>query len=29
VLLPLAEDGQTVDVILGMTVFYLLSGAIL
>jgi hypothetical protein len=28
VLLPLAEDGQTVDVVLGMTVFYLLDGAI-
>lgn len=26
VLLPLAEDGETVDVILGMTVFYLLDG---
>lgn len=24
--LPLAEDGQTVDMILGMTVFYLLDG---
>lgn len=28
VLLPLAEDGLTVDVILGMTVFYLLDGKI-
>lgn len=28
VLLPLAEDGQTVDVILGMTVFYLLDGKV-
>jgi len=26
VLLPLAEDGETVDIILGMTVFYLLDG---
>ncbi len=28
VLLPLAEDGQTVDVILGMTVFFMLDGRI-
>lgn len=28
VLLPLAEDGETVDVILGMTVFYLLDGKV-
>jgi len=27
-LLPLAEDGETVDVILGMTVFYLLDGKV-
>ena len=28
VLLPLAEDGETADVILGMTVFYLLDGKV-
>jgi hypothetical protein len=28
VLLPLAEDGQNVDMILGMTVFYLMDGKI-
>lgn len=28
VLLPLAEDGRTVDMILGMTIFYLMDGKI-